>query len=624
MNRKLRGATLLLLFTALALGTSFSTALAVDDWKDPHANRSPEQIQKLLKHNPTLKPHGIDVPTPKTTNVVDRDVLNLRALLGGGRKLSRHDCPEGPDNLEAVYTRDVGHPDMTLWNGLSRDNGVTWNPVGPLSFDPTQYRDRSHCISYADVTYLGYQEAAITGAGNSLKFFTKDVFGCLQAFPTPTQVGDEAMGLDEYYLQQVVVPMNGSYTIYWSFIDFNAGNPYTTYFRKSTDGGMTWSGYLNFTDDVATPNGFQMSGMDGPLMMDADGDWIAALASVVLDSAWAAGQGLAANVAYPAFTQSFDGGDTWSDLELIWGTNAADYPHGHSGDPALDDSIHYSAGMGFGAAYTAFNNIQDNCVITPDGKVHMTYQLEDATFGYEAVFHTVYDNGTFEHAFVGVPEEPGRTGQEFMPSIARTDGNAVVIGWTEFQATGAGDIYVNPIPAGQVEGTGPINVSQSADDETYQRIVDRVVPVSEGSEDFYVDWIFEFYGEGGSSADSTLWHLQTTVTIPGGAGIGDDNGGPGAGLPRVAALSQNFPNPFNPSTSINYEVPTRSQVSIKIYDVRGRLVQTLVNDVREAGSYSVQWNGRDSSGEQVSSGIYLYTMETDGHFKTTKKMVLLK
>jgi hypothetical protein len=126
--------------------------------------------------------------------------------------------------------------------------------------------------------------------------------------------------------------------------------------------------------------------------------------------------------------------------------------------------------------------------------------------------------------------------------------------------------------------------------------------------------------EGGLNMDYIMFSGIDIV----GVGIGDDQDGPGAGLPKVAALSQNYPNPFNPSTTIRYQVAEQSHVSLKIYDVRGRLVQTLVNEVKDAGDYSIQWNGLESSGQQVSSGIYLYTMETGENFKSTRKMVVLK
>ena len=129
--------------------------------------------------------------------------------------------------------------------------------------------------------------------------------------------------------------------------------------------------------------------------------------------------------------------------------------------------------------------------------------------------------------------------------------------------------------------------------------------------------------QGLESAPNMDYVKFTGVDIPG-VGIGDEGGNTGPGLPRATALSQNYPNPFNPSTAIRYQLPKESHVSIRVFDVRGHLVQTLVDEVKEAGNYSLQWNGTTRSGARVSSGIYFYTMETDGNFKSTKKMVVLK
>ncbi len=94
-------------------------------------------------------------------------------------------------------------------------------------------------------------------------------------------------------------------------------------------------------------------------------------------------------------------------------------------------------------------------------------------------------------------------------------------------------------------------------------------------------------------------------------------------IPADFHLYQNFPNPFNPSTTIRYSIVEPGNVSIKIYDVLGREVKTLVNEVKTAGTYSSTWNGYNNFGNKVSSGIYFYRMES-GSFIEAKKMILLK
>jgi len=84
------------------------------------------------------------------------------------------------------------------------------------------------------------------------------------------------------------------------------------------------------------------------------------------------------------------------------------------------------------------------------------------------------------------------------------------------------------------------------------------------------------------------------------------------------SLEQNYPNPFNPTTNIRYQVSSNTQVSLKVYDVLGNEVATLVNDYREAGSYEVNWNASN-----LSSGIYFYKLQSSS-FVDTKKMILLR
>ena len=98
-----------------------------------------------------------------------------------------------------------------------------------------------------------------------------------------------------------------------------------------------------------------------------------------------------------------------------------------------------------------------------------------------------------------------------------------------------------------------------------------------------------------------------------------------ARLPKAFSLSQNIPNPFNPSTTISYTVTegVAVKVALKVYNIRGSLVRTLVDEMREPGKYTMFWDGTDDYGRQLSSGVYLYRMQA-GDFTQTRKMVLLK
>lgn len=89
-------------------------------------------------------------------------------------------------------------------------------------------------------------------------------------------------------------------------------------------------------------------------------------------------------------------------------------------------------------------------------------------------------------------------------------------------------------------------------------------------------------------------------------------------LPVEYSLNQNFPNPFNPETKIQYALPEDNYVTIKIYDVLGKEVITLINEFRSAGRYNVTFNG-----ENFSSGLYYYKIES-GNFSQVKKMILIR
>jgi len=99
--------------------------------------------------------------------------------------------------------------------------------------------------------------------------------------------------------------------------------------------------------------------------------------------------------------------------------------------------------------------------------------------------------------------------------------------------------------------------------------------------------------------------------------------GVGQALPTEYALAQNYPNPFNPETEIGLSLPADSHVRLEIFNVLGQKVSTLVDGDMPAGNHTVRWNGTNSDGASVSSGVYFYRIAANS-FTETKKMMLLK
>jgi hypothetical protein len=118
-----------------------------------------------------------------------------------------------------------------------------------------------------------------------------------------------------------------------------------------------------------------------------------------------------------------------------------------------------------------------------------------------------------------------------------------------------------------------------------------------------------------SSAQSLQHHADV---ILGTLNLGFALTQPGQNVPEEYNLSQNYPNPFNPATTIEYTIPAGENVSLKIYDITGREVASLVNNYQDAGTHIVNWNASN-----FSSGVYIYRL-TAGSFTDTKKMILSK
>ncbi len=126
-------------------------------------------------------------------------------------------------------------------------------------------------------------------------------------------------------------------------------------------------------------------------------------------------------------------------------------------------------------------------------------------------------------------------------------------------------------------------------------------PIGQGyKSDYYVD---------------DVYFVKSTVT-----GINGEQ----INVPALFNLYQNYPNPFNPSTNIKYDLPTYATVTLKIYNLLGQEVRTLVNNqFQNPGMYSILWDGRDDHGSSLPSGQYAYRLQAS-HYTSTRKMILLK
>ncbi len=127
--------------------------------------------------------------------------------------------------------------------------------------------------------------------------------------------------------------------------------------------------------------------------------------------------------------------------------------------------------------------------------------------------------------------------------------------------------------------------------------------------------------QGRNPDGSETWATLTTPTP--GTTNGSVSVNEQINLPSSITLEQNYPNPFNPTTTISYDLPKRSQVTLGIYDLLGKQIKTLVNQSQDVGNKIAVWDGTDNLGRQVSAGVYLYQIQA-GEFIQTRKMLLLK
>jgi len=163
-------------------------------------------------------------------------------------------------------------------------------------------------------------------------------------------------------------------------------------------------------------------------------------------------------------------------------------------------------------------------------------------------------------------------------------------------------------------GEGAVaNLVFQVDDPTIREIVIEKAPMTRPSHDLV--YIYNTRSKPGQIAFDQVEPEFERIAVA--------LSGIASGLPTEYALAQNYPNPFNPTTDINFSLPVDSKVSLEVYNVLGQRVTSLVDGQLPAGNHTVTWDGTNSDGGQVSSGVYFYRISAE-QFSETKKMMLLK
>jgi hypothetical protein len=131
---------------------------------------------------------------------------------------------------------------------------------------------------------------------------------------------------------------------------------------------------------------------------------------------------------------------------------------------------------------------------------------------------------------------------------------------------------------------------------------------------------FHFTSDPGTSNISSGWYIDDIMIdcVTAVSEISSEDG-----FARSFTLHPNFPNPFNPSTTILYELPRASEVEVAIFDLLGKRIRTLVRNRQQAGPHRLLWDGRDDNGASMPSGVYLYRLNA-GKFVQTRKMMLVQ
>ena len=230
---------------------------------------------------------------------------------------------------------------------------------------------------------------------------------------------------------------------------------------------------------------------------------------------------------------------------------------------------------------------------------YFVHENNSSFVNYSSLNEIVFSNETIVH----------NNGYQQNYSHSVLHGNFIHIAWIE-HGLGNPDIFYGVMEIGNNE---LVNIRRVNQDSTSGEVTQKDPTLLWANNS-----LFCFWSDGRSGLYQVYLSKATLDTQT--VNIGHTNSGI---FPDSISLYPVYPNPFNPVTTLRYDLPEDALVNITIYDMMGRIVKTLINDQQTAGYRSTQWNATNDAGSPVSAGIYLYMIQA-GEFRQTRKMVLLK
>lgn len=265
-------------------------------------------------------------------------------------------------------------------------------------------------------------------------------------------------------------------------------------------------------------------------------------------------------------------------------------------------------------------NYEVDAIVDGDGNLHFAGTFVDTLTGQNTGIYHIWGQGNNWNAElvslvnVTVRSLPG--GLQTLNEVefaTNYDGTIGVIKWCDVPTPNDTlyDVFMKPV-WGAADTI--VNVTQTANvHEKYSQTSAYGYMVDPTT--FRVDCMYTIFGDGDTNdlGESELYYLSGVTFTLTSTGVNDP-----VASPNKFELEQNYPNPFNPSTTIRFTIPEKSNVTLKVFDMLGREVTTLVNEVKNAGTHKVTFDASN-----LTSGMYLYTINA-GNFTATKKMILVK